>query len=51
MEHEIKETMRPLMVRVKNKHRVMIKKLAEKKNMQEADVIREAIEQKFIKEA
>lgn len=44
------EVMKPLMTRVKTKHRVMIKKLAEKNGKGEGEVVREAIEEKFKKE-
>lgn len=43
-----KEKPRLLSFRVYEKHRVMIKKLAKNKKVSEAQVIREAIEEKFM---
>ena len=42
--------MRAMMVRVKTKHRVMLKKLAHKFNKGEAEVVRDLIEKSFMKE-
>ena len=42
--------MRGMMVRVKDKHRIMLKKLAKKRNMGEAEVVRDLIEKAFMKE-
>lgn len=44
------ETMKPLMVRVKDKHRQMVKKMATRLDISEAKVIRQAIEEKFYKD-
>lgn len=50
MTQETVEKMRGMMVRVKDKHRVMLKKLAKKLGKGEAEIVRELIEKSFMKE-
>jgi len=50
MTQEVREPMRGMMVRVKDKHRVMLKKLAKKLGKGEAEIVRNLIEKAFMKE-
>jgi len=44
------DAMTGMMIRVKDKHRVMLKKLAKKLNKGEAEVVRDLIEKAFMRE-
>lgn len=50
MTQETTEKMRGAMIRMKDKHRVMLKRLAKKFNKGEAEWVREMIEKAFMKE-